>query len=72
MKYHNKTVIVVVPNVPLRVQMENQLGRLCRGMTILTRAEQLQQLPPADLLIVDEVDETVLELPYEFLPNSET
>ena len=38
----------------------------------MTRAEHMQQLPDADILIVDEIDETVLDYPYEFLPNSNT
>jgi hypothetical protein len=30
----------------------------------------MQQLPACDLLIIDEVDETVLDYPYQFKANS--
>ena len=35
----------------------------------MTRLEHMQQLPDADLLLVDEFDETILDQPYAFLPN---
>jgi hypothetical protein len=41
-------------------------------MLIMTRAEVHKLLPNADLMIVDEIDETVLDYPYEFQDGSET
>ena len=36
----------------------------------MTRYEYMQKLPPCDILIIDEIDETVLHYPYEFQNNS--
>jgi hypothetical protein len=62
----------VVPTPELKLQTERTLGRLGKGMGIFTRKEQISQKPFAHMMIVDEVDETVLDFPYEFQPGSET
>lgn len=38
----------------------------------MTRDEHMKSLTDADYLMFDEIDETVLEYPYTFLPNSTT
>ena len=38
-KNKGKTVIVVVPNEQLKIQMRNQFGRMGRGLKIMTRLE---------------------------------
>jgi hypothetical protein len=40
--------------------MIDQLGRMGRGLTILTRVEFLQTLEKFDLVIIDEFDELVM------------
>jgi hypothetical protein len=41
-----------------------------RGLKIMTRLAHMQTLPDADILIIDEFDETIMEHPYTFQPNS--
>src|SRR5438874_1881418 len=50
--------------------MINQLDRIGRGLKIMTRLEQMLEQPAADLLLVDEFDETLLDQPYAFMSNS--
>jgi hypothetical protein len=38
----------------------------------MTRLEHMQQLTKADILIIDEIDETILDEPYAFQSNSES
>lgn len=35
----------------------------------MTRLEHMEKMPDADLLIVDEFDETLLDYPYAFKPD---
>jgi hypothetical protein len=37
-----------------------------RGITMLTRVEYMQTLEKYDYVIIDELDETVMDYPYEF------
>lgn len=52
--------------------MENLLGRLGLGMTIMTTDEHMQQLNKADILVVDEIDETILDTPYVVKSNTDS
>ena len=38
----------------------------------MARNEQMQELPDASRIVIDEMDETILEYPYTFLPGSTT
>jgi hypothetical protein len=68
----NKSVIVVVPSDELKKQMVDQLGRVGRGLTIMTRVDFFKLMPSCDLIIFDEIDEPVLYYPYEFKEKSST
>ena len=37
-----------------------------RGLRILNRLTHMESLPQADILIIDEFDETIIEHPYAF------
>ena len=68
----NRSVIAVVPNNELKIQMIDQLGRIGRGLNVMTREEHMLELPKCDLLIIDEIDEIVLQYPYLFQSQSNT
>ena len=56
----------MVPNEDLKVQMIDQLGKIGKKLKLLTRVEHMEQMPACDLLIIDEIDDTILNYPYAF------